>query len=61
MSEPGRRFGSGDSTSQAPQHYPGPMAALGIVFGAVFATAIVADLFASKPDFGAIGVGQVVG
>jgi membrane protease YdiL (CAAX protease family) len=43
------------------EHYPGPMAALGITFAAVFAAGIVASMFGSRPDFGAIGVGQVVG
>lgn len=61
MSEPGRRFESGGRTTEQREHYPGPMAAVGLTFGAVFATAIVADLFTNKPDFGAIGVGQVVG
>jgi membrane protease YdiL (CAAX protease family) len=61
MSEPGRRYQAGGQTTEKPEHYPGPMAALGLTFGAVFATAIVADMFANKPDFGAIGIGQVVG
>lgn len=61
MSEPGRRFRPRGPTTEQPEHYPGPMAALGLTFGAVFATAIVADMFSNKPDFGAIGIGQVVG
>jgi membrane protease YdiL (CAAX protease family) len=34
---------------------------VGITFGAVIAAGIVASMFGSRPDFGAIGIGQVVG
>lgn len=47
--------------TQAAEHYPGPLSALGITFAAVFAAGIVASLFGAQPDFGAIGVGQAVG
>ncbi len=43
------------------RHFPGPLAALGITFGAVFAAGLVAGLFGPTINFGAIGVGQVVG
>lgn len=43
------------------EHYPGPMSAIGITVGAFFATVMVASMFGTRPDFGAIGVGQVVG
>lgn len=62
MSEPGTRYQpTNPRQTQKPEHYPGPMAALGITFAAVFAAGIVASMFGSRPDFGAIGVGQVVG
>ncbi len=48
-------------SSQLERHFPGPLAALGITFGAVFAAGVVAGLFGPTINFGAIGVGQVVG
>lgn len=47
--------------TEAPRHFPGPLAAVGITFGAVFAAGVVAGLFGAQFSFGAIGVGQVVG
>ena len=62
MSEPDNRFQPRNPRqTEKLEHYPGPMAALGITFAAVFAAGIVASMFGSRPDFGAIGVGQVVG
>jgi membrane protease YdiL (CAAX protease family) len=62
MSErPDPRFGTSRPPTQELRHYPGPLAALGLTFGAVIAAGIVASLFGSRPDFGAIGIGQVVG
>ena len=43
------------------RHYPGPLSAFGITIGAVFAAGLVASMFGSRPGFGAIGIGQVVG
>lgn len=51
----------GHSSNRVDRHYPGPLAALGITFGAVFAAGIIAGLFGPEIHFGAIGVGQVVG
>ncbi len=48
-------------STQALRHYPGPLAAVGITFGAVFAAGIIAGLFGAQFNFGAIGVGQVLG
>ncbi len=48
-------------TTQTQRHFPGPLAAVGITFGAVFAAGAVAGLFGAQFNFGAIGVGQVVG
>ncbi len=63
MNDPDSRFQPvrPSSSPDQPRHFPGPLAALGITFGAVFAAGIVASLFGARPDFGAIGVGQVVG
>ena len=43
------------------EHYPGPMSAIGLTVGALFATATVVSMFGAGLDFGAIGVGQVIG
>lgn len=43
------------------RHYPGPLSAFGMTIAAVFAAGMVASMFGAKPDFGAIGIGQVVG
>lgn len=61
MNKPEPRFSSSRRPAEPLRHYPGPLAALGITFGAVIAAGIVASLFGSGPDFGAIGIGQVVG
>jgi membrane protease YdiL (CAAX protease family) len=58
-SEP--RFGTGRPPTEELRHYPGPLSSIGITFGAVIAAGIVASMFGRQPDFGAIGVGQVVG
>jgi len=62
MSErPEPRFNTSGSPTGQLRHYPGPLAALGITFGAVIAAGIIASMFGSRPGFGAIGIGQVVG
>ncbi|MDP6980051.1 MAG: type II CAAX endopeptidase family protein [Myxococcota bacterium] len=48
-------------SNRVDRHFPGPLAALGITLGAVFAAGLVAGLFGPTINFGAIGVGQVVG
>lgn len=59
MNEPGYQTQRPDGEEL--RHYPGPMSATGMTFGAVFAAAMVAGLFSRTPDFGAIGIGQVIG
>lgn len=41
--------------------FPGPLGALLITMAASFTAVLVASLFGRRPDFGAIGIGQVVG
>jgi len=47
--------------TEAPRHYPAPLAALGITFAAAFVSAIAMSIFGSEPNYGTIGVGQVMG
>lgn len=50
-----------DPGPEVARHFPGPFAALLITFGAWFAAILVMSLFGSRPDIGALGIGQVAG
>jgi membrane protease YdiL (CAAX protease family) len=47
--------------SEAPRHFPGPLAALGLTFGAAFLSAVAMSIFGTTPNYGTIGLGQVMG
>ncbi len=47
--------------SEAPRHFPGPAAALGITFAAAICSAVAMSIFGTEQNYGTIGIGQVMG
>lgn len=47
--------------SEAPRHFPGPTAALGITFAAAISSAVAMSIFGTQQNYGTIGIGQVMG